>query len=61
MSKKLTDKGFVHSLADSNSVFLNCGNEVKQMSIDEFRVHMNDNDNQVPTALPVSMWEAMTT
>lgn len=47
MSKKLTDKGFVHSLADSNSVFLNCGNEVKQMNIDEFRVHMNDNDNQV--------------
>ena len=47
MSKKLCDKPVVHSLADSNKVFLNCGQEVKQMPIDEFRNHLNDNDNQV--------------
>ena len=47
MSKKLVDKDFVHSMSDSNSVFLNAGNKVRQMRIDEFRAHLNDDDNQV--------------
>ena len=47
MSKKITEKGFVTDLSDSYSVFLNAGNGVKQMTIPDFRMHLNDNDNQV--------------
>ena len=47
MNKKITEKGFVNELSDSYSVFLNAGNGVKQMTIPDFRMHLNDNDNQV--------------
>ncbi len=47
MSKKLCDKDFTSTMSDSNSVFLNCGNEVRQMTIENFRSHLNDDDNQV--------------
>lgn len=44
---KITDKPKVNQLADSDSVFGNFGGKVGQMSISDFRIHLNDNDNQV--------------
>lgn len=44
---KITDKPKVNHLADSDSVFGNFGGKVGQMSISDFRNHLNDNDNQV--------------
>lgn len=44
---KITDKPKVNHLADSDSVFGNFGGKVGQMSISDFRIHLNDNDNQV--------------
>lgn len=44
---KITDKPKVNHLADSDSVFGNFGGKVGQMSISDFRTHLNDNDNQV--------------
>lgn len=44
---KITDKPKVNQLADSDSVFGNFGGKVGQMSISDFRTHLNDNDNQV--------------
>ena len=46
-SKSLTDAGFIHSLSDTNSVFLNAGDEISQMYLSEFRKHLNDNDEQI--------------
>lgn len=43
----MTDKPKVNQLADSDSVFGNFGGKVGQMSISDFRTHLNDNDNQV--------------
>jgi len=47
MTKRLCNKPFVHSMSDSNSIFLNTGNAISQMTIDEFRQHLNDNDEEV--------------
>ena len=44
---KITDKPKVNQLADSDAVFGNFGGKVGQMSISDFRIHLNDNDNQV--------------
>lgn len=44
---KITDKQKVTTMADSDSVFGNFGGKVGQMSISDFRIHLNDNDNQV--------------
>ena len=44
---KITDKPKVNHLAESDSVFGNFGGKVGQMSISDFRIHLNDNDNQV--------------
>ena len=44
---KITDKPKVNHLSDSDSVFGNFGGKVGQMSISDFRIHLNDNDNQV--------------
>lgn len=44
---KITDKPKVNHLAESDSVFGNFGGKVGQMSISDFRTHLNDNDNQV--------------
>ena len=44
---KMTDKQKVKTMADSDYVFGNFGGKVGQMSIPDFRSHLNDNDNQV--------------
>lgn len=43
----MTDKQKVKTMADSDCVFGNFGGKVGQMSIPDFRSHLNDNDNQV--------------
>lgn len=43
----MTDKQKVTTMADSDCVFGNFGGKVGQMSILDFRSHINDNDNQV--------------
>ena len=43
----MTDKQKVKTMADSDYVFGNFGGKVGQMSIPDFRSHLNDNDNQV--------------
>ena len=43
----MTDKKKVTTMADSDDVFGNFGGKVGQMSILDFRTHLNDNDNQV--------------
>lgn len=47
MTKRLCNKPFAHQMSDSNSVFMNCGNQINQMTIEEFRQHLNDNDEEV--------------
>lgn len=47
MSKKITNVGFETTLSDTHSVFLNAGGAAKQMTIKNFREHLNDNDAQV--------------
>lgn len=47
MSKSLIDKPYVHEMSDSNSIFGNFGGAVAQMTIKEFRQHLNDNDEEV--------------
>lgn len=47
MSVKITDKQKVSTLADTDSIFGNFGGKLGQMSIPEFRSHLNDNDNLV--------------
>ena len=44
---KITDKQKVKTMADSDYIFGNFGGKVGQMSIPDFRSHLNDNDNQV--------------
>ena len=44
---KITDKQKVTTMADSDYVFGNFGGKVGQMSIPDFRSHLNDNDNMV--------------
>ena len=44
---KITDKQKVTTMADSDYVFGNFGGKVGQMSIPDFRSHLNDDDNQV--------------
>lgn len=44
---KITDKDFIDTMSDSNSIFLNAGNTVRQMTIGKFRKHLNDNDELV--------------
>ena len=44
---KITDKGFVTTLTDDYSVFLNAGNSLKQRTVKNFRQHLNDNDAEV--------------
>ena len=45
--KKLINADFVHSMSDGNSIFGNFGGAVGQMTIEEFRQHLNDNDEEV--------------
>lgn len=47
MSKSLINKPYVHQMSDSNSIFGNFGGAVAQMTIEEFRQHLNDNDEEV--------------
>ena len=47
MSKKLTDKDFVTKMAGSNSIFGNFGGKVGQITLDNFRKSINENDEQV--------------
>lgn len=44
---KITDKQKVSLMADTDYIFGNFGGKVGQMSIPDFRSHLNDNDNQV--------------
>ena len=45
--KKITNSPFVQQMSDSNSIFINAGNELAQMTVKDFREHLNDNDEQV--------------
>lgn len=47
MSKKLTDKDFVTQMAGSNSIFGNFGGKVGQITLDNFRKAINENDEEV--------------
>ena len=47
MSKKLVDKPYVTEMADTNSIFGNFGGVVGQMTMANFRKHLNDNDEEV--------------
>lgn len=47
MAKKLTDKGFVTSLSDTNSLFGNFGGVVGQITIENLRKGLNQNDEEV--------------
>ena len=47
MSKKLVDKPYVNEMADTNSIFGNFGGVVGQMTMANFRRHLNDNDEEV--------------
>lgn len=45
--KQLVNCDYVHSMSDTNTIFGNFGGRVGQMPIDEFRQHLNDNDEEV--------------
>lgn len=45
--KDITNSDYVHQMSDSNSIFGNFGGTVGQMTIKEFRQHLNDNDEEV--------------
>lgn len=47
MSKKLTDKPFVTEMDEAHSIFGNFGGVVRQMTMANFRKHLNDNDEEV--------------
>ena len=47
MSKKLTEKSFVTQMSGSNSIFGNFGGQVGQITLDNFRVALNENDEEV--------------
>jgi hypothetical protein len=44
---KLVDSPVVHTMADSDYIYGAFGNVTSKMSIDEFRQHLNDNDEEV--------------
>ena len=44
---KITDKQKVSLMSDTDCIFGNFGGKVGQMSIPDFRSHLNDNDNMV--------------
>lgn len=44
---KITDKQKVSLMSDTDCIFGNFGGKVGQMSISDFRSHLNDNDNMV--------------
>lgn len=45
--KDITNSDFVHQMSDENSIFGNFGGALGQMTIKEFRQHLNDNDEEV--------------
>ena len=45
--KDITNFDFVHQMSDENSIFGNFGGSLGQMTIKEFRQHLNDNDEEV--------------
>ena len=45
--KDITNSDYVHQMSDSNSIFGNFGGAIGQMTIGEFRQHLNDNDEEV--------------
>lgn len=45
--KDITNSPFVHSMSDENSIFGNFGGACGQMTMKEFRQHLNDNDEEV--------------
>lgn len=47
MSKKLTEKDFVSQMSGSNSIFGNFGGQVGQITLDNFRTALNENDEEV--------------
>lgn len=47
MSKKITDAKVVTQMSGSNTLFGNFGGELGQISIEAFRQHLNDNDEEV--------------
>lgn len=51
MSEKLTDKSFVKSMAGTNSLFGNFGGKVGQITLDNLRSSLNENDEEVLNAL----------
>lgn len=51
MSEKLTDKSFVNSMAGTNSLFGNFGGKVGQITLDNLRRSINENDEEVLNAL----------
>lgn len=55
MSKKLVDLDFVTQIAGTNSFYGNFGGKSGQISIDNFRAHLNDNDEAVLDSLAFYM------
>ena len=47
MSKKLTEKDFVTQMSGSNSIFGNFGGQVGQITLNNFRNAINENDEEV--------------
>lgn len=47
MTKKVTDKPLVSQMSDTDSVLGVFGGKMSRMSITDFRLHLNDNDNLV--------------
>ena len=45
--KDIINSDYVHQMSDSNSIFGNFGGALGQMTIKEFREHLNDNDEEV--------------
>lgn len=52
---KITDASQVHSFADTDKLLGNFGGALGQMSINEFRQHLNDNDEEVLSNLAFSI------
>ena len=47
MSKKLTEKDFVSQMSGTNSIFGNFGGQVGQITLNDFRNALNENDEEV--------------
>lgn len=43
----ILDKPFVESLSGSNSLIVNAGNELAQITMEKFRASLNENDNEI--------------